>query len=219
MVTSYGSLAQLVRAAPLHGVGRRFEPVRTHHQTFGDVMEIRMHRGSLAASLATKEKIEGTRASVVEYLNKYIGVKDSEVDSINVEPYGDSPDTRVGWEKVFLVKTGGMALAFCDSPLVDGPPPTTKYLLAAYSQSTEVVLVRADGTVRWNGREVETDADFREAMKAFFSTYTEACAIGNSLWPPLLRAALPEGIDASIVPDTPDVTKFREFFKKLKESA
>lgn len=76
-------------------------------------MRFREHRGQLADSMETLVTVED-RAELVEHCKKllepYSGWVDFwkiRTDELEIKPYMDRPDTRIGWDKTYIVTIPG----------------------------------------------------------------------------------------------------------------
>lgn len=80
-------------------------------------MKIRRQRGSLAESMETLAEIEPTLACVRQYLKagKVFGYVSS--SPVKVVLYTDRPDSRIGWDKTYIVLVDDLPYAFTDGPL------------------------------------------------------------------------------------------------------
>jgi hypothetical protein len=100
-------------------------------------IRFRFHRGSLADSMATERFIYDDlsfRKAVEEFVRggPCAGPPNLElIERTHVKPYGDGPDTRVGWERTYIVTVDGFGVVgFCDGttdqlPMWGGRPMTT----------------------------------------------------------------------------------------------
>ena len=91
-------------------------------------MNIRRHAGGLDDSMKTVARIPATKAAVQEYMlqrSRSIPFTQEELESVEVEertPAG--PDTRIGWDRVFMVmytpcnSADPVVYGMCDRQLV-----------------------------------------------------------------------------------------------------
>lgn len=76
-------------------------------------MKIRMHRGSLADSMATSADIAPDLPAVRAYLAER-GIPDAATAVVEVKPYGY--DERIDWD-MHMVTVDGYPMAWTDGPL------------------------------------------------------------------------------------------------------
>ena len=91
-------------------------------------MRFRLHRGSLADSMATERTISSDYT-----FHKQIeaavrggpcgGLPDLELmKRTHVEPYAAGPDDRIGWARTYIITVDGYGVVgFCDRPSTDLP--------------------------------------------------------------------------------------------------
>lgn len=84
-------------------------------------MKIRSHRGGLAESMETLAEIEPTEAAVRAYLKAGGAWGYTSRSTLEVKPYGTGPDTRIGWDSVYIVLVNGLPYGFTDGPIEDQP--------------------------------------------------------------------------------------------------
>lgn len=84
---------------------------------YGGFMKFRHHRGGLKESMKTLVTLED-RNALVQHLREYFKEWfDVVPDKVKLERYGDGPDTRIGWDKVFIVTIDGFGpVGFTDGP-------------------------------------------------------------------------------------------------------
>lgn len=77
----------------------------------------REHRGSITDSKET-EVVINNREELVAHCKSIIGETfDFDPEKLKVEPYYDQPDSRIGWNRTYIVSIDGYGVVgFTDSP-------------------------------------------------------------------------------------------------------
>lgn len=78
-------------------------------------MKFRLHRGSLADSMATARTVD-TKAEFDHALREIVG-DGAELATVKVTLYDAAPDTRIGWNQTYVVATDRGVVGFTDGPL------------------------------------------------------------------------------------------------------
>lgn len=66
--------------------------------------------------MSTCKTIPPTMEAVKEYIRPYYWFEEV-TDDIQVVPYLDRPDTRINWDKTYIVLADGLPIAWTDGPL------------------------------------------------------------------------------------------------------
>lgn len=87
-------------------------------------VKIRQHRGGLIESMATVVEIEGTRQSLVEFVQKLfkescIGFDDKPVEDWQIKHEAYGFDARIQWNTYVVRIEGYGVLGFTDGPTVN----------------------------------------------------------------------------------------------------
>lgn len=82
-------------------------------------MKFRMHRGgTVYESMRSMVEIPATLEAVKRQLRiEAGGLPFPEPMHVEVKRYCDRPDTRIGWERTYLVTVDGAAVAYTDGPV------------------------------------------------------------------------------------------------------
>jgi hypothetical protein len=67
--------------------------------------------------METMAEIEPTLAGVRQYFRERKPYGYTSRSTLEVKPYGSGPDTRIGWDSVYIVLVNGLPYGFTDGPI------------------------------------------------------------------------------------------------------
>lgn len=85
------------------------------------LMRVRKHCGGLIEALATVRWVPATKKGLRDYfkeISKLLPYTDEQLDNIELKLYLDEGDSRIDWDKVYVVLIDGMPVGFTDGPLL-----------------------------------------------------------------------------------------------------
>lgn len=78
------------------------------------MIKIRLHKGSLDLSMETEATIPANLKSIRHYLLSRSDLWiDKDLPNLKVESYCDRVDTRINWNKTYIVLVDNNPVAFC----------------------------------------------------------------------------------------------------------